>query len=317
MKNLEEKIKEVESIFSFGHDFKEYAREYYYDGCYVYAKVMSIIIPGTEIFVNSSYTHVICKYGDKTWDAVHKKGKINDEDSYIPLNHCYSNVFCLKNLGQGKNKLVNNLDEIIRVVYKYIDKYGDEDGKITERISKYRKFIKKNNFPVTNPKLNTRLSSLDIPEKYKEAIFDVEKCFADFDEEDLFSPFAYTHGGCYQYARVLKCVLGTPTLMLDIDIGHCFMKIGEEYVDSEGTVETEEYSFHEFENDSSDDDYCLEEFGYGDCERNIKKILTVTAKYIKIYCPSNKKKMVIKRTKEFIHNLEEYGLPSYESYFRV
>lgn len=315
-KEIEQTVRRIERIMAYGKGFSSCANDYTNGGCYVYAKIMAIIIKGVHLYISNEECHVICEYKGFFWDSEVKDGSIKNLSSFVPFKGRETNVYCLDNYGLGENNTINSIDEIIRTVKRYIKKYGD-DGSIKRRLNRFENLLDKEGYERKNKDLCERLQSLDIPERFKENILDVEKCFASFDCMNNFHPYSYTHGGCYQYARVLSFVLGVPTLYLSMNVGHCAMKIGKEFLDSEGICKDEISEFSEFSKDGTEDEYCIEEFGIDEPLENIEKILTVAQMYLERFCPDYTKKNVKKRIDDYICLLKGIGYCDFVEKFNI
>jgi len=100
---------------------------------------------------------------------------------------------------------------------------------------------------------------------------------------DDFSPFLYTHGYCYIYAKVISSIIPNSRILLSKQFEHCIIEKDGYYFDAYGKVKNkEEYKF--FKNDFSDDLYCLKLYGFRKgIVKNLEKVISILESYVNTY----------------------------------
>lgn len=140
-KKHESVIRNIENILADGDEFSEIAEEFITGGCYVYAKIIQLIIPSAVPYINYAMEHVIVKLDGVSFDSIgihnYSGHKLDDEDE----EHClYNYGLCSFEYPEDSIYYIEDM------VSAYTEKYGGKEKEEIEKrlddyLTKWRKLL--------------------------------------------------------------------------------------------------------------------------------------------------------------------------------
>ncbi len=124
-----------------------------------------------------------------------------------------------------------------------------------------------------------------------------------------FSPYRYTHGGCYLYAKIISMVLPGSKVYLSKRGAHCAVYYKGYLYDADGKIAYDTSKYRPLSNDFLDDIYCLEHF-HSECtpKQDINFISEIVNKYVELF----KSTYAITNLMVFFKQLEKYYCTNFQ-----